>query len=99
MFGNENVLLGGAIMNRALTSGYQSIPRIHAHHIIAVLAVLVIGLGAKQYFFPPMQAEADIANMPSASMNVLQMQIDHPNRNNLPMLKMNDMTFVFSDSD
>ena len=70
-----------------------------AHHVIAVVAVLIIGLGAKQYFFPPMQAEADIHAVPSASMNVLQMHIDHPNRNNLPTQKMHDMTFVYSDSD
>jgi hypothetical protein len=31
-----------------------------AHHVIAVVAVLVIGFGAKQYFFPPMKAEADV---------------------------------------
>ena len=68
---------------------------VRAHHVIAVVAVLVIGLGAKQYFFSPMQAEADIHAVPSASMNVLKMHIDHPNRNNLPSQKMNDMTFVF----
>ena len=67
-----------------------------AHHVIAVVAVLIIGLGAKQYFFPPIKAEA---NIPSASMNVFQMQIDYPNRNNLPVQKMRDMTFVFSDPD
>jgi len=66
-----------------------------AHHVIAVLAVLVIGLGAKQFVFPPKQADADINAVPSASMNVLKMHIDHPNRNNLPSQKMNDMTFVF----
>jgi Bacterial regulatory helix-turn-helix protein, lysR family len=27
------------------------------HHVIAVIAVLAIGAGAKQYFFPPMKAE------------------------------------------
>jgi len=27
------------------------------------------------------------------------MTIDHPNRNNHPVQKMNDMSFVFSDSD
>jgi hypothetical protein len=67
-----------------------------AHHVIAVVAVLVIGVAAKQYFFPPIKVEAAV---PSASMNVLQMQIKHPNRNNLPAQKMNDMSVVFSDSD
>jgi molybdenum-dependent DNA-binding transcriptional regulator ModE len=70
-----------------------------AHHVIAVVAVLVIGLGAKQFFFPPMKAEADIHAVPSASMNVEQMHIDHPNRYNHPVQKMNDMTFVYSESD
>ena len=31
-----------------------------AHHVVAVLAVLVIGLGTKQYLFPPKQAEANL---------------------------------------
>jgi hypothetical protein len=84
-------------MNHALISSYHSVPRIRKHHVIAVLAVLVIGLGAKQYFFPPIKAEANIHAVPSASINVLQMQIDYPNGNNLPQQKMNDTTFVFSD--
>ena len=70
-----------------------------AHHIIAVIAVLIIGIGAKQFFYPPIKAEADLNAGPSVSMNVLQMQIDHPNKNNHPMQKMHDMTMVFSDGD
>jgi hypothetical protein len=70
-----------------------------AHHVIAVVAVLVIGLGAKQFVFPPQQADADINAVPSASVNVHQMLIDHPNRNNFPAQKMHDMTFVFSAPD
>ena len=68
------------------------------HHVIAVVAVLIIGIGAKQFLLPPKQAEADIQAIPNASMNVLQMHIDHPNKNNYPVQKMHDMTFVF-DSD
>lgn len=83
-------------MNHALISSYHFVPSIRKHHVIAVLAVLVIGLGAKQYFFPPMEAEANLA-VPSASMNVLQMQRDI-NVKNLPVQKVRDMTFVF-DSD
>ena len=60
------------------------------HHVIAVAAVLVIGLGVKQYFFPPVRAEAD----PHASVNVLQMQRD-VNMKALPTQKLHDMTFVF----
>ena len=70
-----------------------------AHHVIAVVAVLVIGLGAKQFVFPPQQADADINAVPSASVNVHQMLIDHPNRNNFPAQKMHDMSFVFSAPD
>jgi len=70
-----------------------------AHHVIAVVAVLVVGLGAKQFFFPVTEAEADIHAVPSASMDVLQMHNDHPNRNNLPVQKVHDMTFVFSNPD
>ena len=65
-----------------------------AHHVIAVVAVLVIGVGAKQYLLSPIKAKADI---PVASMNVEQILIDHPNRNKFPERKMHDMTFVYSD--
>ena len=68
-----------------------------AYHVIAVVAVLVIGLGAKQLLFPPKQAEADA--IPIASMNVLQMHNDHPNINNLPQQKMNDKAFIFTEEE
>ena len=66
------------------------------YHVIAVVAVIVIGLGAKQFFFPPTEAEASIYAGPRAGMNVFQMQVDHPNGNSLPVQKMHDMSFVFS---
>ncbi len=72
---------------------------VRAHHVIAVVAVLLIGLGVKQFFFPATQADADVHPAPSASMNILQMQTDHPNIKDLPVQKMHDMTFVYSDSD
>ena len=59
------------------------------HHVIAVVAVLIIGVGVKQFFFPPKAAEADPH---SATLDIRQMHIDHPN---LPVQKMHDMTFVF----
>jgi len=59
------------------------------HHVIAVLAVLLIGVVAKQFFFPPRAAEADPH---SATLDIRQMHLDHPN---LPAQKMHDMTFVF----
>ena len=66
-----------------------------AHHLIAVVAVLLIGSGVKQYFFPPGKAEADIQ---AVTIDVLQMHRDI-DANALPAQKMHDMVFVFSDSD
>jgi hypothetical protein len=84
-------------MNHALISSYHFVPSIRTHHVLAVVAVLVIGLVAKQYFFPPMEAEANLHAVPSASMNVLQMHRDI-NMQNLSVQKVHDRTFVF-DSD
>lgn len=66
-----------------------------AHHVIAIIAVLLVGLGARVFFFSYPAAQADIDAKPSASMNVLQMHIEHPNMKDLPAQKMHDMTFVF----
>ena len=65
-----------------------------AHHVIAVIVVLVIGLAAKQFFLPAEKVEADTPST-NASMNVLQMQVERPNIKNIPSQKMNDMTFIF----
>jgi hypothetical protein len=60
------------------------------HHVVAVVVVLLIGLAIKQYFYPPIKAEADI---PAVSMmDVRQMQIDHPA---MPDQKIHDMSLVF----
>jgi uncharacterized protein len=50
------------------------------HHVIAVVAVLIIGVGAKQFFSPAKIAEADIR---AVSVNVLQMHREYPNMKNL----------------
>ncbi len=63
-----------------------------AHHVIAVVAALALGLGVKQFLLPPMRAIANVGQ--SGSMNVLQMQIDQKNKN-IPQQEMNDMTFVY----
>jgi len=65
-----------------------------AHRIIFVLAALVIGLGAKQYFYPQTVALADI-NV-GAGINVLQMELDRPG-GTLPLQKIHDMTLVFDE--
>jgi predicted acyltransferase len=70
-----------------------------AHHAMAVVAVMLIGLGVKLFFFPAPAAEADTSAVPSASVDPLQMHIDHPNIKNLPSHKLHDMTFVFSEGD
>ena len=67
-----------------------------AHHVIAVVAVLIIGLGAKLYLFPPKQAEADA--FPTATTNVLQMHTDIDMKQ-LPQQKMNDKTFIFTEEE
>jgi hypothetical protein len=69
------------------------------HHVVAVVAVILIGFGVKLFLFSTPTVEADIHVVPSASMNALQLNIDHPNIKNLPEEKMHDMTFVFSNPD
>ena len=67
-----------------------------AHHVIAVVAVLVIGLGVKLYLFPPKQAEADV--FPTGTMNVLQLQTDIDMKQ-LPRQKINDQAFIFTEEE
>ena len=71
-----------------------------AHRIIFVLAALLIGLGAKQYFYPQTVALADINAGPDihagAGINVLQMELDRPG-GTLPSQKIHDMTLVFDE--
>jgi hypothetical protein len=69
------------------------------HHGLAVVAIILIGLGVKLFFFPTPAAEADTHAILSANMNVLQMHKDYRNLKDLPVKKMHDMTFVFSDGD
>ena len=65
-----------------------------AHYAIAVVAVILIGFGAKLFFFAP-TAEADIRVVKGVGLDVLHM---HENKN-LPVQKIHDMSFVFSDGD
>jgi hypothetical protein len=59
------------------------------HHVLAVVAVLLIGVVAKQFFLQPKVADADTR---AGNMDIRQTHIDHPN---LRAQKMHDMTFVF----
>jgi predicted acyltransferase len=62
------------------------------HHAIAVAAAILIGFGVKLFFFPAPIAEADTSGVKSSTMNVLQMH-----HKGLPVQKVSDMSFVFSD--
>jgi hypothetical protein len=64
--------------------------------IIGVIAVLAIGAASKQFFFAATNAAAHQNGVPVVGMDVLQMQIDHPNKSNLPSSELHDATFVFS---
>jgi len=63
-----------------------------AHHVIAVIVVLVIALGAKPFLFPSKQAAA--GPVPGVNMNVLQMEREL-NMKDLPVQDIRDKTFVF----
>ena len=62
------------------------------NHAIAVAAAILIGFGVKLFFFPAPIAEADTSGVKSSTMNVLQMH-----HKGLPVQKVSDMSFVFSD--
>jgi len=64
----------------------------HALQAVVVVAVIIIGLGAKLAFFPA--SEANRGAVQSASLNVLQVDIHRQNANDLPAEKIHDMTFV-----
>jgi hypothetical protein len=67
-------------------------------HFIAVAAVLIIGLGAKQFFYPPQKADAGISAVSGLGVDVLQIQ-SNIDMKNLSVQKMNDKTFIFADEE
>lgn len=67
-----------------------------ANHVIAVVAVLIIGITAKLYLFPPKQAEADV--LPNVTMSILQMQREKDTKS-LPVQETSDKSFIFSDKE
>ncbi len=74
---------------------------LRAHHVIAVVTVLLISFGVKMFFSSSAPtAEANMravpSAIPSASVNVLQM---HRDAKSLPVQKMNDRTFIFTDEE
>jgi hypothetical protein len=65
-----------------------------ANYAVAVVTVILVGFGAKLYFFPP-TAEADEPDIVDVRMDVLKM---HENVK-LPTQNIDDKTFVFADGD
>ena len=65
----------------------------HARHVIAVVAVILAGAGAKLTFFSTSNAEADWLSSKTVGLDVSRL---HQNVKNLPMQKFHDMSFVFA---
>jgi len=72
------------------------------HHVIAIIAVILVGFGVKLFFFSAQTAEADLLSVTgSLSVKSVSMDVSQISQNikNLPEEKIRDMTFVFSDGD
>ena len=67
-----------------------------AHHVIAVVAVILVGVGVKLIFFIAPTAEAESLSIKSVGMDVSQL---HQNVKNLPVQKLHDMSLVFPGDD
>jgi hypothetical protein len=67
-----------------------------AHHAITIVAAVLVGFGLKLIFFSAPIAVADVGSFKDMSMDISEM---HRNIKNLPVEKLHDMTFVFSDGD
>ena len=63
------------------------------HHVVAVVVVLVIGLGAMQFLFPPEQAVGSL--VAGVNMDILQMEREL-NMKDLPIQNIRDNTLVFN---
>ena len=67
-----------------------------AYHVIAVVAVILVGFGVKLIFFTAPTAEADPLSIKRVGVDVSPL---HHNAKNLPVQKLYDMSFVFPGSD
>jgi hypothetical protein len=63
-----------------------------AHHLIAVVAVILVGMGVKLPFFAAPSAEADSRSIESLSADIPHM---HHNIKNIQVQKFHDMSLVF----
>jgi hypothetical protein len=62
-----------------------------SHHVVAVVLALVIGVGVKWFFFPAKPAEAQLSSAPPlATMNMLEIHIEHPNMKDMPVTDVKD---------
>jgi hypothetical protein len=68
----------------------------HARHVTAVVAVILVGVGVKLIFFTARTAEADSLSIKSVGVDISQL---HQNVKNLLVQKFHDMSLVFSDGD
>jgi len=66
------------------------------HHVIAVVAAILVGVGVKLIFFTAPTAEADTLSVKSVGVDVSQL---HQNVEKLPVQRFHDMSLVFSDGD
>jgi hypothetical protein len=67
-----------------------------AHHVIAVIAAMLVGVGVKLIFFSAPTAEADTLSIRSVGVDVSQL---HQIAKSLPVQTFRDMSLVFSDGD
>ena len=67
-----------------------------AHHAFAVVAVIVVGFVLKLTFLSAPISEASVGSVTSANIDISQV---HQHLQSLPVEKLHDMTFVFSDGD
>jgi hypothetical protein len=67
-----------------------------ARHVIAVIAVILVGVGVKLIFFTAATAEADPLSIKSVGVDVSQL---HQNVKTVPVQKFHDMSLVFAGDD
>jgi hypothetical protein len=63
-------------------------------HIVAIGAVILVGFAVKVFVFAP-TADAEVRAVGSSSLDVSRL---HEGKN-LPVQKLGDMSFIFTDSD
>ncbi|MCP4620292.1 MAG: hypothetical protein GY844_28125 [Bradyrhizobium sp.] len=67
-----------------------------ARHVIAVITVILVGVGLKLTYLPASTVGANSLSVRSAGLDRVQL---HQAAGQLPVQKFEDMTFVFSSND